>query len=439
MAPPARGGLHRPALVRDAGHWSIFATASLGADRAPARGRRGVRPALVRAPRRGLAVVATVVAVVLVVYCRLTARTPARCRPRWRPCSSWLPATARMTPRPQLVSFVLLRRAPGGLAADRAGPAAALVARPAVLALVAVPRLLVLGVVYGCLAVVADRPGPSGRTDGARSGWLRWPSVCGAVVAAQPGGPAACSRRPFEVSQTTQYIAEWARPSITAGPAAHGDGDGGRRGGRLGRAAPRARPGSPPSSWSAPLSGSGTRSARSCSGPLVAAPLFAGALPTLVGTEPGRPGPGDARAPSGRAFAGVAVALLAVAAVVVPHTADRRATCRRRSTRARPAAGRHAGLQRLRRSAAGSVWRHPDLEQYIDGLITPYSAQHVDDYGRESAEPGWYASCGARARRSRCSRRTPPLAAGLKRQGWRSRAPTTATCCSAPRGDRTGP
>ena len=37
------------------------------------------------------------------------------------------------------------------------------------------------------------------------------------------------------------------------------------------------------------------------------------------------------------------------------------------------------------------VWRHPDLEHYIDGLVTPYSVRHVDDYGRVvSQAPGWY-------------------------------------------------
>ena len=37
------------------------------------------------------------------------------------------------------------------------------------------------------------------------------------------------------------------------------------------------------------------------------------------------------------------------------------------------------------------AWRHPDLEHYIDGLITPYSVPHVDGYGRVVAPgPGWY-------------------------------------------------
>jgi hypothetical protein len=37
------------------------------------------------------------------------------------------------------------------------------------------------------------------------------------------------------------------------------------------------------------------------------------------------------------------------------------------------------------------TWRHPGLEQYVDGLITPYSLSHVRDYARADAtRPGWY-------------------------------------------------
>lgn len=37
------------------------------------------------------------------------------------------------------------------------------------------------------------------------------------------------------------------------------------------------------------------------------------------------------------------------------------------------------------------TWRHPDLEQYVDGLITPYSPAHVEAYDRVLRQaPGWY-------------------------------------------------
>ena len=38
------------------------------------------------------------------------------------------------------------------------------------------------------------------------------------------------------------------------------------------------------------------------------------------------------------------------------------------------------------------TWRHPDLDQYVDGLITPYSLDHVEGYHRTQVLlPGWYA------------------------------------------------
>ena len=38
------------------------------------------------------------------------------------------------------------------------------------------------------------------------------------------------------------------------------------------------------------------------------------------------------------------------------------------------------------------AWRHPDLEQYIDGLITPYSVSHVRGFAVADVDaPGWYA------------------------------------------------
>ena len=260
-----------------------------------------------------------------------------------------------MTPRPQLVSYVLLvvlleawRRTEQDLR-----PRWWL--DPAVLAVVAVPRLLVHRGRLRMPRRCGDRPGPSGRHEGARSGWLRWPwpaarSCCSTRWAW------ACSRRPFEVSQTTQYVTEWARPSITSGPAAHGDGDGGRRGGRLGRAAARRRRGSPLILLASALfwdwyairtdraRGSGRRPAAG------RRPPVPGAGPNRVGLDHGAPRSERraVRRRRGRPARGRGGR----------RAAHRRPSGRRAddaSTPARPAAGRHGGLQRLRRSAAGSL------------------------------------------------------------------------------------
>jgi hypothetical protein len=133
-------------------------------------------------------------------------------------------------------------------------------------------------------------------------------------------------------------------------------------------------------------------------GALLTGPLFAGALDVLVAR--GRAG-GTGIDPAAGArwirrsevLVGVAGALasLAYVAVLAPHTADQPGDV-------------PVGLDsRLDRLPAGTpvfnsytlggwlTWRHPDLEQYIDGLITPYSISHVRDYARaEATRPGWY-------------------------------------------------
>jgi hypothetical protein len=65
------------------------------------------------------------------------------------------------------------------------------------------------------------------------------------------------------------------------------------------------------------------------------------------------------------------------------------------------------------------VWRHPSLEHYIDGLVTPYSVGHVDGYGRViSQTPGWYDV----VRRSGAAVALLPsgsaAATGLEDRGW---------------------
>jgi hypothetical protein len=65
------------------------------------------------------------------------------------------------------------------------------------------------------------------------------------------------------------------------------------------------------------------------------------------------------------------------------------------------------------------VWRHPDLEQYVDGLITPYSVAHVEGYNRiVDQRPGWYAVVRADRLRVALVSQRSALAAGLKAHGW---------------------
>jgi hypothetical protein len=65
------------------------------------------------------------------------------------------------------------------------------------------------------------------------------------------------------------------------------------------------------------------------------------------------------------------------------------------------------------------TWRHPDLEQYIDGLITPYTLAHVRGYALADATgPGWYAVVRDSHARVALVASGSPLAAGLAHRGW---------------------
>lgn len=172
-------------------------------------------------------------------------------------------------------------------------------------------------------------------------------------------------------------------------------------------------------------------------GGLLVGPLFAEALDALVargdrttGTETGTDPDARPRRRLARSevVVGIVGALASVAyvAVLAPHTADRPGDV-------------PVGLDpQLDRLPAGTpvfnsytlggwiTWRHPDLEQYIDGLITPYSLAHVRDYVRADAlDRGWYrvvreskapvALLGARS----------ALAGALEQKGWTSEGTST--------------
>ncbi len=154
---------------------------------------------------------------------------------------------------------------------------------------------------------------------------------------------------------------------------------------------------------------------------LVVSPLFARALTTLVERS------AAARSPDSRGVSrwelgvvgGWAVLCLVVVAVVAPATSDRPGEV---------PTGLDAALDRL---PAGTrvfndydlggwmVWRHPALEHYVDGLVTPYSVRHVDDYGRVvSQAPGWYDVVRSSGAAVALVPSDSAAAAGLKGKGW---------------------
>jgi hypothetical protein len=155
---------------------------------------------------------------------------------------------------------------------------------------------------------------------------------------------------------------------------------------------------------------------------LVSAPLFAGALDTLIAqtSKDHQPRERVSRREVGL-LGGWVAASLVVLALVVPHTAEQ------------PSDVPLALDSQLDRLPSGTpvfnayelggwlVWRHPDLEQYIDGLITPYTPQHAEDFHTaESQTTGWYDV----VQRSRAPvalvSSDSALAHGLEHKGWSS-------------------
>ena len=282
-----------------------------------------------------------------------------------------------------------------------------------------------IGVVYGVPRRRGVRPGPSGRREelapaGCPGRGLR------RRRAAQPGGSGS-ARGAFAVSQITQYITEWARPSITAGPPLTATAMAvvvavvwacGAAG----------RPGSPPSVLVSALFWAWYAVRTSCSAALVAAPLFAGVL-AVPGAGPNRARPGALRAalrapgPRRRRCRRCS----RVAAVVVPHTADRPG--RRADARSTPQLDRlPAGTAVFNAYALGGwiAWRHPDLEAVHrrpdHAVLRP---EHAQRYYRSPRrlDPGWYATSTCLGRAGRAARvgLRPRPRRPWRRHGWRRR------------------
>lgn len=154
---------------------------------------------------------------------------------------------------------------------------------------------------------------------------------------------------------------------------------------------------------------------------LASAPVLAGALDALL--RPHRsadqPGPGWPGRPERLVIAGAALVSLVGLAVAVPHTSDQPGdvplALDAKLDHLRP------GSPVLNDYALGGwiAWRHPDLNQYIDGLATPYSPQHDDDFHAiETQGPGWYALVVRSRARVALVESDTTLKRALERRGW---------------------
>jgi hypothetical protein len=154
---------------------------------------------------------------------------------------------------------------------------------------------------------------------------------------------------------------------------------------------------------------------------LVVSPLFATALGVLIeGADSSRPGAGPTWR-EGRILAAWGAAMLVVLACVVPHTSDHPGGVPVRLD---------AQLDRLPPGTrvfnaftlgGWIAWRHPDLQQYIDGLADAYTPAHFAGYiDAVGAGPGWQGV----VRRSRAHvallDASSPLTSALEHAGWTS-------------------
>ena len=164
-------------------------------------------------------------------------------------------------------------------------------------------------------------------------------------------------------------------------------------------------------------------------GGLVAGPLFAGALEVLVARTAhdrdvaGGPRTKQCRLSRSELWVGAIGGLAAIGCVAVaaPHVADSPSDV---PLGLDPQLDQlPAGTPVFNDYALGGwiSWRHPDLEQYIDGLITPYSVTHVGDYAlAEATRPGWYRVVLASKAPVALLESGSRLARALEQKGWTS-------------------
>ncbi len=335
-----------------------------------------------------------------------------------------LPAYGSITPRPQLVSFVLLSvTLAAWLQTDRdLRPRWWLVPLSFVWSMC--HGFWFIGAAYGFLFVAGIAL--SRRADLRTLARLAAVPVASfLVVLLNPSGGLRILEAPFRVNATADYITEWQRtPLLTAGP--------------LGALL---MVGLTAVLWAVTRQGmTWSRGFLLVSavfwvwyaerlvtvGAVVAAPLLAGALGALLArsqTEPPVVPPDQATRGAGRreiaVLAAIGTSYLVVLGLVVPHTS---------AQPARVPLALDADLDRLPAGTtvfndylmgAWIAWRHPDLNQYIDGLATPYSTEHYAQFHRaETASPGWYRVVQQSGAPVALVETDGPLGTALRRRGW---------------------
>lgn len=399
-------------------HWSVFATVSW----VPTEPLPEVVAAYVErwAGLPGLAVLYAVAGLVVVLAVYVTSRLEAGPLPAAvATILAVLAASASLTSRPQLVSFVLLAVVLRAWLRTEHDHRVRWWLVPLLWCWSLCHGFWLIGAAYGLLFVVGFVvAGQMPRPVLLRQAGVAVASVL--VVALNPLG-LGVFEAPFAVNDTASYIQEWARTDLTS-PAALG---------AIAMVLATAaiwvvtRTGA---TWARLLVLLSAVFWTWYAGRTVAvagvvmAPLVAAALETLIRTGQ----PAARVAPStgvGRReltlLGGAALLAAVVVAVLAPRTSDRPGDV---PVALDPALDRlPSGTRVFNAYELGGwiAWRHPDLEQYIDGLITPYSTQHAEDFHHAQIQaPGWYrVVVDSRAPVALLAAHSA-LAAGLQGKGW---------------------
>ncbi len=400
-------------------HWSVFATV----DWVPTEPLPEIVAAYVDRwfGLPGLAVLFAVAGTVVVLTVYLTCRSRAAPLPSaLATVLTVLAASTSLTSRPQLISFVLFPIVISAWLRTEQDHRVRWWLVPLVWLWSLCHGFWFLGAGYGVLFVVGFALSRSmSRSVLLRQGAVAIASF--AVVALNPVGLGVLEA-PLAVNSTSQYIAEWARTDLTS-LAALGSlvmlvaTAGLWVTTRHGATWPRVLVLVSAVFWT-------WYAARTVAvAGLVVAPLFAAALDRLVRDGNGESTEAGAGAGPRLSEMTVLAAAAAVAVIVVgalaPSTSDRPGDVPTRldATLDRlPPGTRVFNAYEL---GGWIAWRHPDLEQYIDGLITPYSDRHAHDYTiAEATEPGWYRVVEASRAQVALLADNSALAARLQDRGW---------------------
>lgn len=150
--------------------------------------------------------------------------------------------------------------------------------------------------------------------------------------------------------------------------------------------------------------------------PVAAAPLFASAVDALLARVPFRPAAPRAQARAAWAFGATAALLLGAAMLATPSAADESGY----PVDALAALPEGGGLLARYEWGGWLIWSAPRTPVFVDGRLTPYPAELLDDYHRVlTAAPGWRDVLARRHVRALLVTPADAVAVRARELGWR--------------------